>query len=79
MVEKWLKNYLLGSASQVSIMKHFTVLENISLLVKNGVLLIDDYGHWAECKKAIDEYIEENNICVLLNRIDYTGCTSIKS
>ena len=49
------------------------------LLVKNGVLIIDDYGHWAGCKKAIDEYIEENNICVLLNRIDNTGCISIKS
>ena len=48
------------------------------LLVKNGVLIIDDYGHWAGCKKAIDEYIEENNICVLLNRIDNTGRISIK-
>jgi len=49
------------------------------LLVKDGVLIIDDYGHWTGCKKAIDEYIEENNICVLLNRIDNTGCISIKS
>jgi len=49
------------------------------LLVKNGVLIIDDYGHWAGCKKAIDEYIEENNICVLLNRIDNTGRISIKT
>ena len=49
------------------------------LLVKNGVLIIDDYGHWAGCKKAIDEYIKENDLCVLLNRIDQTGRIAIKS
>lgn len=30
-------------------------------LVRNGVLLIDDYGDWQGCKKAIDEYFKENN------------------
>ena len=49
------------------------------LLVKNGVLIIDDYGHWAGCKKAIDEYIKENNLCILLVRIDQTGRIGIKS
>ena len=49
------------------------------LLEENGVLIIDDYGHWAGCKKAIDEYIKENDLCVLLNRIDQTGRISIKS
>jgi len=27
---------------------------------KNGILLIDDYGDWQGCKKAIDEYFESN-------------------
>lgn len=48
-------------------------------LVKNGVLIIDDYGHWAGCRKAIDEYIAENNISILLNRVDYTGRIAIKA
>ena len=54
-------------------------MENLfPLLVKNGVLIIDDYGHWAGCKKAIDEYIKEKNISILLNRIDNTGRIAIK-
>ena len=31
-------------------------------LVKGGIIIIDDYGHWQGCKKAVDEYIEKNNI-----------------
>jgi len=42
-------------------------------LKKNGVLIIDDYGCWEGARKAVDEYIIDNNICILLNRIDYTG------
>lgn len=41
------------------------------LLTQKGILLIDDYGHWAGCKKAVDEYFTDKSI--LLNRIDYTG------
>ena len=48
------------------------------ILSQKGVLIIDDYGHWLGCKKAIDEYFEKNNISMLLNRIDYTGRTGIK-
>jgi hypothetical protein len=36
-----------------------------------GVLIIDDYGHWEGAKKAVDEYISENGLRLLLNRIDY--------
>ena len=27
---------------------------------KSGVLIIDDYGHFSGCKKAVDEYISKN-------------------
>lgn len=47
-------------------------------LVQGGVIIIDDYGHWKGCKKAVDEYISDNNIKLLLNRIDYTGRIGIK-
>ena len=29
-------------------------------------------------KKAVDEYIEENKLCILLNRIDGQGRIAIK-
>ncbi|HEX9989877.1 MAG TPA: TylF/MycF/NovP-related O-methyltransferase [Chloroflexia bacterium] len=43
-----------------------------------GVLIIDDYGHWQGARKAVDQYIEENHVKVLLNRIDYTGRVCVK-
>lgn len=47
-------------------------------LVKGGVLIIDDYGHWKGCKKAVDEYMSSLNRPYFLNRIDYTGRLLIK-
>ena len=47
-------------------------------LVKGGVIIIDDYGFWKGAKKAVDEYFEENNILILLNKIDTTGVIGIK-
>jgi len=47
-------------------------------LSKGGVLIIDDYGHWQGARKAIDEYLENNNVRILLNRIDYTGRIAVK-
>jgi O-methyltransferase len=42
-------------------------------LVPGGVLIVDDYGHWKGSRQAVDEYIAENGLALLLNRIDYTG------
>ena len=47
-------------------------------LENGGILIIDDYGHWEGCRKAVDEYFLENNINILLNRIDYTGRIALK-
>ena len=47
-------------------------------LVQKGVLLIDDYGFWQGCRKAVDEYIAENGLPILLHRTDYTGRSVIK-
>ncbi len=49
------------------------------LLKPNGVLIIDDYGHWQGARKAVDEYIAENHVRLLLNRIDYSGRIAIKT
>jgi len=49
------------------------------LLLKNGVLIIDDYGHWQGARKAVDEYFEHNKSNILLNRVDYTVRIATKS
>ena len=43
-----------------------------------GVLIIDDYGHWKGARKAVDEYVKDNKLHILLNRIDYTGRIAVK-
>lgn len=42
-------------------------------LAPEGVLIIDDYGHWQGARKAVDEYFAEQNRKIYLHRIDYTG------
>jgi hypothetical protein len=49
------------------------------LLVKSGVLIIDDYGHWVGAKKAVDEYIQQNGITLFLAKVDYSGRMAIKN
>jgi O-methyltransferase len=43
-----------------------------------GVLLIDDYGHFQGSKKAVDEYIADHGLHLLLHRIDFTGRLVVK-
>ncbi|MGH2987242.1 MAG: TylF/MycF/NovP-related O-methyltransferase [Solirubrobacterales bacterium] len=45
-------------------------------LVDAGVLIVDDYGHWEGCRRAVDEYFADDP--VLLNRIDYSGRIAVK-
>ena len=45
-------------------------------LAKNGVIIIDDYGHWQGCRKACDEYFKNKKI--LFHRIDYTCRIGLK-
>jgi O-methyltransferase len=47
-------------------------------LVSGGVLIIDDYGHWNGCRKAVDEFFDSMEFSPFLNRIDYTGRIIIK-
>jgi O-methyltransferase len=43
-----------------------------------GVLIIDDYGHWQGARRAVDQYIAEHNLKLLLSRIDYTARICVK-
>ncbi len=42
-------------------------------LAPGGVLILDDYGHWQGARKAVDEYLEANDLPLLLSRVDYTA------
>ncbi len=43
-----------------------------------GVIQIDDYGHWAGARKAVDEFFARRNIRTRLRYLDYTGRQAIK-
>ena len=47
-------------------------------LEPGGILIVDDYGHWKGCRKAVDEYFESHGIPLFLQRIDYTGRIAVK-
>jgi hypothetical protein len=47
-------------------------------LVKHGVLIIDDYGHWQGAQQATDEYFATLSLRPLLQRVDYTGRLAVK-
>ena len=48
-------------------------------LANNGVLIIDDYGHWKGARQAVDEYFTARGLRPLLSRLDYTGRMMVKS
>lgn len=50
-------------------------------LVRGGVLIIDDYGHWQGAREATDEYFagQTGGPRPFLHRIDYTGRLLIKA
>ena len=47
-------------------------------VVPGGVLIIDDFGHWQGCRKAVEEYFSTNQVKMFLHRVDYTGRLGIK-
>jgi hypothetical protein len=48
-------------------------------LARGGVLIVDDYAYWEGARRAVDEYLEENEVSLLLNRIDYTARIAVRS
>jgi hypothetical protein len=46
-------------------------------LATGGVLIIDDYGHWRGCRRAVDEYFSTREQ-LLLHRVDYTCRVAVK-
>jgi O-methyltransferase len=44
-----------------------------------GVLIVDDYGHYAGARRAVEDYFGEHGPRPLLARIDYTGRIAVKT
>jgi O-methyltransferase len=47
-------------------------------LTTGGVLILDDYGYWQGARRAVDEYLSENELTLLLNRVDNTARIAVK-
>ena len=47
------------------------------LLQPNGILIVDDYGHWKGSQKAFDEYFK--NQLLKIHKVDYTGIAIVKN
>lgn len=44
----------------------------------DGVVIVDDYGHWQGARRAVDEFLGSMQRPPYLHRIDYTGRLFIK-
>lgn len=49
------------------------------LLSNNGVLILDDHGHWLGARQAALEYFEKNVDPILLNKINYSTRIGVKN
>ena len=38
-----------------------------------GYVIVDDYGSWPACKRAIDDYVQQHNVIADIKPIDFTG------
>ena len=47
-------------------------------LAKGGIFIIDDYGHWDGCRRAVQEYFSTSGFKPLLFHVDYTCRAFIK-
>jgi O-methyltransferase len=47
-------------------------------LESGGLLVLDDYGHYAGARRAVDEYLTAQEARLFLHRIDYTGRIAVK-
>ena len=47
-------------------------------LQSQGLLIIDDYGHWQGARQAVDEYFADSAVPPFLHRVDYTARLVVK-
>jgi len=42
-------------------------------VVRGGFVIVDDYGYYEGCKKALDEFMQRKEVHAFLNHIDSAG------
>jgi len=47
--------------------------------VSGGFVVLDDYGYWDGCRKAVDEFFTQRNIHPQLQKIDMFGYYFMKT
>ena len=47
-------------------------------IVEGGVIIIDDHGHWAGARDAVDDFFQMRDIYPYLHRVDYTRRVYLK-
>jgi O-methyltransferase len=47
-------------------------------LADDGILIVDDYGHWQGARKAVDDYFRSQRLEADLRTIDFTGRLLLK-
>jgi len=57
---------------------HHELVHLYPRLVPGGVLIVDDYGWWQGAREAVDRYFAENDVHMLLARVDPTGRMGVK-
>jgi O-methyltransferase len=57
---------------------HHELIHLYPRLVPGGVLIVDDYGWWQGAREAVDRYLADHGVCMLLTRIDDTGRMGVK-
>jgi O-methyltransferase len=57
---------------------HHELVHLMPRLEPGGVLILDDYGHWQGARKAVDDYLSEHGIDLLLVRVDAAGRVAVK-
>jgi len=51
-----------------------TTLDNLyDRVSKGGIIQLDDYGHWAGARRAVDEFMKKRRITQPLRWIDFSG------
>jgi len=48
-------------------------------VVSGGFVVLDDYGYWDGCRKAVDEFFAQRNIHPQLQKIDMFGYYFMKT
>jgi len=48
-------------------------------VVPGGIVIIDDYGHFEGCRRAVDEFLARQDEPILMHHIDYAARCWVKS